>query len=180
MKDAAYVTKILVSWFVAEDFPLDPMDLILIIMDGGERSSFDLIEKTFQEHVKLPSVMCVWCASHSFNLLLKAFGNIDGIDELIEDVKFVINYVRNHSLPRSILRELSRLSMLVWCITRFGTVFICMDRLLELEIALRKLVLHEKWDVFFKKQYGDAKDKAVRFRNLVEDRSFFAKMKKTV
>ena len=180
VKDAAYVTKLMVSWFVAEDFPLDPMDLILIIMDGGERSSFDLIEKTFQEHVKLPSVMCVWCASHSFNLLLKAFGNIDGINELIEDVKFVINYVRNHSIPRSILRELSRLSMLVWCITRFGTIFICMDRLLKLENALRKLVLHEKWDVFYKKQYGDAKDKAIRFRNLVEDRSFFAKMKKTV
>ena len=35
-KDAAYRTQLLVSWFVAEDFPLDPMDLLILIMDGGE------------------------------------------------------------------------------------------------------------------------------------------------
>ena len=109
VKDAACVTKVLVSWFVAEDFPLDSMDLMLIIMDGGERKSFDLIEKTFQEHVKLPSIMCVWCASHSFDLLLKAFGNTDGIDDLIEGVKLFINYACNHGIPHSILRELCRL-----------------------------------------------------------------------
>ena len=55
-KDAAYVTKLLVSWFVAEDFPPDPMDLLIIIMDGGERSSFDLIEHTFGAHPKLPPI----------------------------------------------------------------------------------------------------------------------------
>ena len=33
----------------------------------------------------------VWCVSHDFNLLLKVFGNIDGIDNLIQGVKFVIN-----------------------------------------------------------------------------------------
>ena len=178
-KDAAYVTQLLVSWFVAEDFPLDPMDLLILIMDGGERSSFDLIEKTFGEHPKLPNIMCVWCAAHGFNLLLKAFGNIDGIDDLIEDAKFVINFVRNHGMPRSILRELHHLSLLVWCITRFGTIFICMERLIKLENALRKLVIDEKWDVFFGKQYGEAKEKAIRFRSKVEDRSFFAKLKKT-
>ena len=59
VKDAAYVTKVLVSWFAAEDFPLDPMDLMLIIMDGGERKSFELVVKTFQEYVRLPSIMCV-------------------------------------------------------------------------------------------------------------------------
>ena len=37
VKDAAYVTKILVSWFVAEDFPLDPMDLILITYNGRKQ-----------------------------------------------------------------------------------------------------------------------------------------------
>ena len=155
------------------------MDLLILIMDGGERSSFNLIEQTFAEHPKLPNIMCVWCAAHGFSLLLKAFGNIDGIDELIEDVKFVINYVRNHGMLRSILRELHRLSLLVWCITRFGTIFICMERLIQLENALRKLVIHEKWEVFFGKQYGEAKEKAVRFRNKVEDRSFFVKLKKT-
>ena len=33
----------------------------------------------------------VWRVSHGFNLVLKAFGNIDGIDNLIQGVKFVIN-----------------------------------------------------------------------------------------
>jgi len=179
-KGASYITQLLVGWFTADDFPLDPMDLMLIIMDGGEKSSFNLIEQTFAGHGKLPSIMCVWCGSHGFNLLLKAFGNLDGIDHLIEDVKFVINFVRNHGLPRSILRELSRLSMLVWCITRFGTIFICMERLIKLQNALRKLILHPKWEIFFGKQCGDAKEKAIRFRTLVEDRTFFAKMLKTV
>jgi len=68
----------------------------------------------------------------------------------------------------------------VWASTRFGTVFVCMERAIELEAALRQLVLHEDWDVFLTKQSGEAKTKAIKFRALVEDRSFFAKMKKTV
>ena len=43
-KGASYITQLLVGWFTADDFPLDPMDLMLIIMDSGEKSSFDLIE----------------------------------------------------------------------------------------------------------------------------------------
>ena len=45
-----------------------------------------------------------------------------------------------------------------------------------------KLVLHTKLKVFFGKQHGDAKDKdkTVRFQSFVKDRSFFAKIKKTV
>jgi len=123
----------LVGWFVAADFPLDPMDLMIIIMDGGERSSFDRIENTFSGHPKLPSIMCVWCAAHGFSLLLKALGNLDGIDDLIDDVRFVINYIRNHGTPRSVLRDLHRLRVLVWAATRFGTIFICMERLIELQ-----------------------------------------------
>ena len=58
-KNAAYVTQLLVSWFVDEEFPLDPIDLMLITMNNGERSSFDLIERTFAGHTALPSIMCV-------------------------------------------------------------------------------------------------------------------------
>ena len=113
--------------------------------------------------------MCVWCASHGYNLLLKAFGNINGIDDLIEDIKFVINSVRNHGIPRNILQDLHRLGVLVWCITHFGTIFICMERLLERENAPRLLVLHKKWEYFSESStYGDTKEKAVRFRNLVK------------
>ena len=65
-KDAAYTTKLLVGWFTADDFPLDPMDMMLIIMDGGKKSSFNLIEQTFASHSKLPSTSCVWCASRGF------------------------------------------------------------------------------------------------------------------
>ena len=119
---------------------------MLIIIDGGEKSSFNLIEQTFAGHSKLPSIMCGGFASHCFNLFLKVFGNIDGIDNLIENVKFVINFVRNHGLPRVFLQELSRLSMLVWCITCFGTIFICMERLIKLQNTLRQLVLHPKWE----------------------------------
>ena len=129
------------------------MNLMSIIMDGGEKLSFTHIEQTvaFAGHNKLPSIICVWCAFRGFNLLLKAFGNLDGIDGLIEDVKFVISFVRNHGLPRSILRELSRLSMLAWCITRFDTIFICMERLIKLQNALQQLVLHRKCEIFFGK-----------------------------
>ena len=55
-----------------------------------------------------------------------------------------------------------------------------MERLIKLQNALRQLVLHPKWEIFFGKQCGDAKEKAIRFRTLVKDRSLFAKMQKTV
>ena len=70
--------------------------------------------------------------------------------------------------------------MLVWCITHFGTLFICMKRLIKIQNALRKLVLHPKWEKSFEKQCGNAKETAIRFRTLVEDWSFFANMQKAV
>ena len=169
----------MVNWFTDASFPIDCKDLVFIIMDGGERSSFGLIESTFTGNPALPNVMCMWCAAHAWNLLMKAIRELDGIGNLITDLKFVINYVRNHGTPRSLLRRLHKLSMLVWAATRFGTVFVCMERAIELEAALRQLVLHEDWDEFLSKQSGEAKTKAIKFRALVEDRSFFAKMKKT-
>ena len=178
-KNAQYVTDLLVNWFTAESFPIDCKDLIFLVMDGGERSSFSLIESTFAGNAALPNAMCMWCVAHAWNLLLKALGELDGVDSLTTDLKFVINYVRNHGTPRSLLRKLHKLRMLVWAATRLGTVFVCMERMIELESALRKLVLHEGWDGFLAKQSGEAKTKAIRFRGLVEDRSFFAKMKKT-
>ena len=58
-KDAAYITKLLVGWFTVDGFPLDPMDLMLIIIYGGKKSSFNLIEQTFAGHSKFPSIMCL-------------------------------------------------------------------------------------------------------------------------
>ena len=179
-KNAQYITDLMVGWFSDQSFPIDCMDLVFIVMDGGERSSFSLIESTFGANPALPNVMCLWCAAHAWNLLLKAFGELDGVDGLIIDLKFVINFVRNHGTPRSLLRKLHKLSMLVWAATRFGTIFICMERVVELEEALRKLVMHADWNEFLAKQSGEAKAKAIQFRGLVEDRSFYAKMKKTL
>ena len=148
-------------WFVGEDFPLDPIDLMLTIMEGSERSSFDLIEQFLPGVINSPALcVCgVWHMSVSF--LLKLFGNIDEIDELIEDVKFVINFAGNHTMPpRNILRELHRLSMMVWCVTRFGTIFICTYRLIELQTGPWKLLLHEKGKTFLGKGYCGANEKA--------------------
>ena len=86
------------------------------------------------------------CWLANVNISLKIFVNIDGIGENIEDAEFVIIFVRNHSMPWRILRELHRLNMVVWCVTRLGTISIYMDRLVEIQMALRNLaclLLHQ-------------------------------------
>ena len=168
-KNAKYITDLMVEWFTDESFPINCKDLMFIIMDGGERSSFRLIESTFLVHPALPNIMRMWCAAHGWSLLLKAIGELDGIDGLIVDLKIVINFVRNHGTPRSLLRTLHNLSMLVWSATCFGTIFICMERVVELEAALRLLVMHAKWDEFLAKQSGEVRLKAIQFRDMVEN-----------
>ena len=67
----------MVGWFKDPTFPINCMDLMFLIMDGGEKSSFDLIEAAFGTDPALPNVMCMWCAAHAWNLLLKALGELD-------------------------------------------------------------------------------------------------------
>ena len=59
--------------------------------------------------------------------------------------------------------------MLVWSATRFVTIVICMERVVELEAALRLLVMHAKWDEFLAKQSGEARLKDIWFRDMVEN-----------
>ena len=91
---------------------------------------------------------------------MQTLGELDGIDRLIVNLKFVINFIRNHGTkPCSLLRTLNKLSMLVWSTTRFGTVLICTEKVVKLKEVLCMLVLHRYWVEFLRKQWGEAKVK---------------------
>ena len=180
-KDKQWIANFVVDVVTSEAFPLDPMDLVTITMDGACRTSFPLIEKAFRDNPKLPSIVCQWCSCHTWQLLLKAIADIDGIDTLIKQCREVITFVRGHDKPTALLRKSAQKGLVRWVETRFGTIFICMERLVEVKSSLMTMVQGEPWS-----QYRESvKDRKVReeldkFVDLVIDASFWNKIAKTL
>ena len=159
-KSDKWLCDFLVDVVMADDFPLPREDIVTISMDGGCRTAFPMIEKRFKEDPMLPNVVCQWCSCHTWNLLLKAVADVDGIDTLIAECRELITFVRSHDKPRSMLQALANKGLVRWVETRFGTVFLCMDRLHKVMGSLRTMVGSDGWTSWRQSLAGDALRKA--------------------
>ena len=177
-KSNVWMTEFILECVKSPDFPFDVRDLVTIVMDGACRTAFAQIEEAFRDDEALPNVVCQWCSCHSWNLLLKAVADIDGIDTLITDVKSYITFVRNHDKPRDMLRKVSSKGLVRWVETRFGTVFLCFERLLEVRQHLLSIVGSEDWAAYYGTLSGDVKEKATEFVTMSLDVTFWNRIRK--
>jgi hypothetical protein len=180
-KNASWITDFIVDCVLNDDFPLDPKDLVTITMDGACRTAFSAIETAFREHPDLSPVVCLWCSAHTFQLLLKAIADIDGIDTLIQDCRDVITFVRAHDKPTAFLRAKAGKGLVRWVETRFATIFLCMERLREVSRELKLVVASDEWDEYAQ----TVKDKSTRgkldvFVDHVLDVRFWNRITKTL
>ena len=181
-KSSEWLRDFVITAVKSPEFPVPVKHLVTFVMDGACRTSFPLIEAAFKDDKDLPNVVCQWCSCHSFNLLLKALADINGIDQVIEESKELITFVRSHDKPRSMLRERSPRKQLVkWVDTRFGTIFLCLQRLHDVRNSLRAMVSEEGWSTYA----SSLKDKAVKtaaqkFVNYALDPTFWNRIKKVL
>ena len=164
-----------------EAHPFRADGMYYVTLDGACRHSFTAVEKAFRDDTELSNLVCIWCSTHGFHLLLQALSHIDGIQAHIEDVKTVITFVRSHGKPTEFLAELSpKKGLCKWAETRFGTEFIAMARVDDLEEQLVKMVT---WDKFLNWSSGTKiKDTRVRsrcreFEEIIKRDNFFRRCK---
>ena len=183
-KTPKWQAKVLMEAAKDPDIPCDPKDLITIILDGACATSFEEVEKAFFADASTGNVVCQWCSTHSLQLLLKAVGNIDGIKQLIVEARKVITFIRDHGKPTEILDTFSKgKGVIKWGDTRFGTIFLAQERLVEIETELLQMIHCDEWNAYaggtnIKKVA--TREKAYEMVQILEDPTFFRRMKKVM
>ena len=82
------------------------------------------------------------CIVHSLNLALKSIAlDVPWIGSVIEDARYIRNFVQNHTNALTIYKEHTHLSLLKIADTRFASSFIMLKRLREVKAALGAMVI---------------------------------------
>ena len=175
------VARMLYDSVKSDRMPHSSMHLILISLDGGEVKAFEPIEKLFLEDAESNNAVVRWCPTHAIQLALASMADIDGIDAIIPDVRFVVTFVTSHKRPTAILASISSFGLIKWNDTRFATIFLVFQRVQKLRAKLESAIVDSRWI-----QYQaaitttDMKDKVERCVDYLRDRSFWAKITKTL
>ena len=121
----------------------------MVLTDGGNQSVWELVEKEF------PSIVVGWCAAHVLDLLMEDIGKMPWFEKLFVQAKVVVKFIRGHQVPDALLKQKSSKLLLLPGETRFGTCFIMLQRLLEVQAALEEIVNTENWALWVKGKKPD-------------------------
>ena len=156
----------------SEDFPFEIDDIVTIVLDGACRSWFPIIE------AKYPHIVCQWCAAHSLNLLCQMIAELDGFDDLIADAKKVVTFMRNRTYARHLCRTHAGKIPTAWAASRFGTIFIVMERLSQMQHDLAGVVASAEFAAYTAAQQRDGRDLCNEVKGLINSDQFWAKIAK--
>ncbi|GBG83376.1 hypothetical protein CBR_g37090 [Chara braunii] len=146
---------------------------------SGNKSAATMLraDPEFQQIYWIP------CIAHCMDLFMQDVGDKPWAKDIIKKANMVVKFFRNHRWPRSMLRtELMAQKgvkirvLLRPALTRFGTHFVMLDRLLTCERALRRLVLGDSWTKMDWQPY--IWTDAYEVESLITDRAFWADLKK--
>ncbi|CAI5506403.1 unnamed protein product [Closterium sp. Naga37s-1] len=144
-----------------------PQNVVALCTDGGSnyRSACRKLG------VEFPHIELTPCATHVIDLLLEDVGKMDWAKKLVDRGNGMINFLRKHHWTRAMLRDPTLpgdkvLQALRPAGTRFGTQYIAMSRLCELEQKLIVLVTGDLWKGW---AVGDREEGAEKFAKEVID-----------
>ena len=141
-----------------------------LFVDGGvPKKTRHAIEE------KYPSLFVLLCGAHSIDLLLEDFYKQEKwVQKVVDKAKTITKFIRMHHKTLAMFRELSHLELLRPGETRFGSNFICLERLLKVREALEDLVTSRGWRAWVKKQKKKAKrDAAKDVKAVIRSRTFW-------
>ncbi|CAI5529999.1 unnamed protein product [Closterium sp. Naga37s-1] len=133
-----------------------------------------------------PHIEHVPCATHVMDLMMEDIGKMAWSKKLVDRADEMIRFVRRHHMTRAFLGDTKEhgqraLQALKPAGTRFGTQYIALERLCELQQTLTLLVTGKRWE---KWAVGDRKANAEVFNGYVLDlawwkgAAFFVKLMK--
>ncbi|CAI5529042.1 unnamed protein product [Closterium sp. Naga37s-1] len=144
-----------------------PHNVVALCTDGGSnyRSACRKLG------VEFPHIELMPCPTHVIDLLLEDVGKMDWAKKLVDRGNGMINFLRKHHWTRAMMRDPTLpggkvLQALRPAGTRFGTLYIAMSRLCELEQKLIVLVTGDLWKGW---AVGDREEGAEKFAKEVID-----------
>jgi hypothetical protein len=116
---------------------------------------------------RFPHIQWTPCTAHIIDLYLEDIGKLEWAAKRIKEAKAIVKLVTLHHAPHAIFRSKATLELVkpgmqayinkswVTCMgyksmlcageTRFGTHFMMMDRLLQVKMALKQMVVSDEW-----------------------------------
>ena len=142
-KDAQYMGELFIK--IIEDVGVE--SCVQMITDNAPvcKAAGMIVE------AKYPQIFWTPCIVHSLNLALKSIASdVPWIGSVIEDARYIRNFVQNHTNALTIYKEHTHLSLLKIADTRFASSFIMLKRLREVKAALGAMVISDFWSFWRK------------------------------
>ncbi|XVF71161.1 hypothetical protein PTKIN_Ptkin12aG0014100 [Pterospermum kingtungense] len=117
-----------------------------------------------------PSLYWAPCLGHCVDMMLQDFGNLQWINETIEQAKSVTRFVYNHSVVLNMMRKFTHGNDIVEpAVTRFATNFAALKKMVEFKLNLQAMVNSQDWlECPYAKEPG-----GLAMSDIVRNRSFW-------
>jgi hypothetical protein len=140
MKDAAFQFEVLKD-AIEEN---GPTNVVQVITDVAPvcRSAGLMIQSRYKH------LFWTLCCVHALNNALKDIGKISWITRIILDAREAQMFICNHHASLAIYRIYAKKQFLKPADTRYATYFILLDRMLEVQRALKATVISSEWSTW--------------------------------
>ena len=85
------------------------------------------------------------CAAHCIDLLIEDIANLAWVKEIVKKAAMIVNFFIRKPKVLSIYRSFQSLEILKFSITRFGYMFLVLERLLKIHPSLQQTVVSDAW-----------------------------------
>ncbi|CAG8546078.1 20273_t:CDS:2 [Gigaspora rosea] len=123
-----------------EEVGIHKFSSVITDMAANMKAAWKIIEE------KYPHIICLGCSSHVINLLIGDILKIDEIKIVLEDVKTVVKYFKDHHVSMAKLRRIQKenygkeITLVLPVITRWGTHLDCIKTLIESQTAIQQMI----------------------------------------
>ena len=127
---------------------------------------------------RFEGIYFVRCAAHGADLAFEDIFKMDYFKDAASEARSLISYMSNHHSTAAAWKQLpGTKALLLPATTRFGSNFIKLERVSEMESKLQQLVVSDLWDVFVATLSGrDAKEAAAAVKRTAMNSRLFTKI----
>eukprot|EP00253_Pinus_taeda_P022828 PITA_22828 len=125
-----------------------------VMSDGGEQHVVQVITNNAANYVaagrmfmdRHPTFYWTACAAHCIDLMLEDIGKIPFVKDIVDSSKSITKFIYNHTSVLSLMRRFTNNKELVRrAITRFATIFISLQSLLNSMWDVKRMFISKEW-----------------------------------
>lgn len=107
---------------------------------------------------EFPNIVWTPCASHCLDLLMEDIGKMKWVDEIATQAASIVTFFTTKHKALAMFREHSKLELKKPSSTRFAYLWLLMERLYDVKMALRQTMVSTMWNEWEESSSDSAKD----------------------